>query len=118
MAWVDHEGKRFWVGRHASLGLLVIADANLRAPELRCFIVERRDFGDFLPKMLRENVDARITAEEATRAVETMCTSPPPPSPLGRRAHCYACKSTLRETQKNKCPACNWIICQCGACNC
>jgi hypothetical protein len=48
----------------------------------------------------------------------TMYTSPLHRPPVGRRAHCYACKSALRETQKNKCPTCNWIICQCGACNC
>jgi len=35
-----------------------------------------------------------------------------------RWTHCYACKTKLNSRDFEKCPACGWIMCECGACGC
>ena len=35
-----------------------------------------------------------------------------------RITHCWSCKSPLDNSIDLECPACNWIICACGACGC
>lgn len=43
--------------------------------------------------------------------------SPVAPRSL-RVTHCYACKRHLDNQTFLECSACNWIICNCGACGC
>jgi hypothetical protein len=39
--------------------------------------------------------------------------------PRSRRVtHCYACKTHLDNAINVQCVACNWILCDCGACGC
>lgn len=35
-----------------------------------------------------------------------------------RQAHCYSCKNVLDSLVDYECIACDWIVCECGACGC
>jgi DNA gyrase/topoisomerase IV subunit A len=35
-----------------------------------------------------------------------------------RKANCFRCDTTLVSETHVKCPSCNWLLCNCGACGC
>lgn len=40
------------------------------------------------------------------------------PNKRHRITHCYSCKNSLDNEINSQCAACQWIICECGACGC
>lgn len=138
MAWVLRHSRRFWVGRHERLGLLVVPESELQGEAvdvLNVFVLSEQRVGAFKASTLRERIDKRsLGEEEAQKALDEYIAfnhstylrqAGRPLSPLrvakrsrGRVTHCYRCSAHLDSDAHLECSACGWLVCTCGACGC
>lgn len=143
MPWIG-DGK-FWVGRHETRGVIVIPKSSM-SPDSMSFEVYFVDHdriascdADVMRKFTRAG---GVTSDEAKNALQAFHTlrdreleeknrrflerrgksftgTRPRSSALPSRAtHCFACKDHLDSTINLECVACEWLLCQCGACGC
>lgn len=135
----------FWVGRHATRGLVVIP-RNAFLPNLErleVYFVDQNRVADCGAEIIRSyTTEKDISPDEASTALRAFITYRNqeleeknkhflerrgksfagtrirPKEQLRRVTHCYHCKRPLDSSMNLECVACGWILCQCGACGC
>ena len=118
MPWLEHDGLKFCVGRHATLGLLVFRAQEVRSagPDITGFNVIQKKVGKFKIAIIRTKIQSTgITEDEARAAVELFVATAP--TGFSRVTHCWSCTSTISTASTNTCPKCRWIRCACSACS-
>lgn len=141
MPWV--RGGRFWVGRHATKGIFVVARSSIGQSRMDAYFVEQNRVVDCDPNIMRERArGGRVSETEAENAVAgyrslrsreleiahmrflrnngqpfagTRFRSDSLPQ---RQTHCWSCHCHLDSSAELECMACGWLLCECGACGC
>lgn len=140
MPWVERNSIRFWVGRHNTLGLMVVSETEIEKSRtdgglLSAFVVPKDEVKRFKSDVLRTRIEQNaVTETEAIEALDAFVTfnhknylrktGRPLASLLHaehspvRSTHCYNCQAHLDSSSHLKCSACGWLVCTCGACGC
>ena len=133
-------GLQFIVGRHISLGLFVIPEAEVTESRqhngfLSAFMMLKDQLVTFKYEGLLKVIDKEVVPEsEAVSALEAYVAFKHKDYLLRNRlpqavlrhsvqcrdesTHCYACKQTLDSSSSLQCSTCKWLVCTCGACGC
>ena len=140
MPWVERNGIRFWVGRHTTLGLMVVPETEIEKSRtddslLSAFVVLKEEVKRFKSDVLRTLIEKNaVTETEAIEALDALVTfnhknylikTGRPLASLryaersrGRSTHCYNCQVHLDSNSHLECSTCGWLVCTCGACGC
>ena len=146
MPWVD-DGS-LWVGHHKTHGLIVFPrNANEVEEFVTVFYVAEDRFASVSRKIMRQYTTGKsVTPAEAQRAAQAYHSFPARqrqkelenknraflerlgkasagtrPRAIERQprvTHCYACHERLDSNISFECIACEWLLCECGACGC
>lgn len=136
MGWIGDSG--FWIGKHETLGLVVIDSTDDRdGGTLSVFLFEQNRRANFISGDVFN--DVRVSAQIAQSGIDALIAERldrrhreflskhgrvaadirKRPSNISRRlANCFHCHKRLDSNISYECAACGWILCECGACGC